>query len=187
MAIRDSGKPPANLAFHGVCGNPGWSSTRSHQHDARGRLGGGERSRPTEISSGPTEPNLGGRGDGCADPRRDVVFSDHQGCVLAPHRGMVDQCATGFRVDGSSTAKSDLGTESSRRCHSSFRSRFAVYLHGVSGGLPSGEYHTVHGRSGKLLRQCHGREFLRGVGKGVDSPATAAALRDAVGSGIENL
>ena len=40
---------------------------------------------------------------------------------------------------------------------------------------------------GRLLRQCHGREFLCVVGKGVDSPATASVLRDAVGSGIENL
>ena len=50
--------------------------------------------------------------------------------------------------------------KSSRRCHSSFRSRFAVYLNGISSDLPKGEYQTVHGRGGKLLRQCHGREFF---------------------------
>ena len=153
----------------------------------RGRRNRGDRSCPAGISGGATEPDLGRGCDVCPDPGRDVVFSGHQRCVFAPDRGLVDLCATGFRVDGSSPATSGIRTQSATGHHSSFRSRFAVYLNGVLGGLPSGEYHAVHGLGGRLLRQCHGREFLRIVGKRVGSPATAAVLRDASGSRVENL
>ena len=43
------------------------------------------------------------------------------------------------------------------------------------------------GAVGNCYDNAMAESFFRVVGKGVDSPATAAALRDAVGSGIENL